>query len=204
MADEATPEETPEETPETVPADRFREVAKHKKAAEERAKTAEREAAELRAQMEDREQAGLPELDKLRKQLEQATQRAQEAETRAQEHERAVSNLRKEGWVTAVARELNFHDPEDALNPRYVNLDEVETREDAERVLKKVARSKKHLIKPDEPERPEIGRVLRNGREETPGTVPAGQGGQIDLNDPATKRALGEEMLGVLTGGQGR
>lgn len=191
-AEQSTPE------PEVVPADRFREVAKHKKAAEERAKTAERQIAELQAQIEDREHQNLPELDKLQKALAKAEERAQQADQRAADLERSATNLRKEGWVTAAARELDFIDPEDALNPRHVSLDDIESREDAERVLKRVAKAKQHLIKREDPPRPEIGRVLQNGRQEdVPGATRAGDVG-LDLNDPATKRALGEEMLGIL------
>jgi hypothetical protein len=63
-----------------------------------------------------------------------------------------------------VARDLGFIDPEDALNPRHVDLDAIESREDAERVLKRVAKQRSHLIKAEEPERPQIGQVLSNGQ----------------------------------------
>jgi hypothetical protein len=200
MAEEATPVTEPETAPvdETVPAERFREVAKHKKAAEDRAKALEREVADIRAAMEERDSQGLPELERLRKSLEQTQKRADEAEKRATDQERAASNLRKESWVTAAARDLGFIDPEDALNPRYVDLDGIESKDDAERVLKRVAKQKAHLVKPAEPDRPQIGKVLENGQAAKPGADPVSG----DLNDPGFRRQLGEDMLAVLRGGK--
>jgi TolA-binding protein len=83
--------ETPTQD-DTVSADRFREVAKHKKAAEDRAKALEKQIADLQAAIEDRDTQGLPELDKLRKNLEQAQKRAEDAEKRATDNERAAES----------------------------------------------------------------------------------------------------------------
>jgi TolA-binding protein len=198
MADEApqVAPETENKAPETepsrqVPYERFQEVNR-------KAKSLESQMQELRQQLEERETAGLPELERERKQREQLEKRLQDAEQRATAQERAASDLRKEGWVTAVARDLGFIDPEDALNPRHVDLDGIESREDAERALKKVAKQKSHLIRPTEPPRPDIGRVLTNGQ---PG---AGEStGPADVNDPAFRRLMGQEMLNVLRGANG-
>jgi hypothetical protein len=78
MADEPeAPEAKPED--ETVPAERFREMKKHHKAADERAKALEQQLTELKAQIEDRDAQGLPELERERKRAEALEKRAADA-----------------------------------------------------------------------------------------------------------------------------
>jgi hypothetical protein len=145
-----------------VPYERFQQVNQQAKDAKEKAAKLESDLADIRSQMEEREQQGLPELDQLRKRLEKAEQRAEQAE---QEREKALgeaANVRRERWVTAAAAAQNFIDPDDAV--RYVDLSEVESIEDAERAVKRVAKQKQHLIRDEEPKLP--GRVLRDGQRE--------------------------------------
>jgi DNA repair exonuclease SbcCD ATPase subunit len=156
--------ETPVEAhEETIPYERFQQANRKAKEAADRAKEAEKRAQELQAAMEEREQQGLPELEQLRKQVDKAEKRAQEAERRAEEQERRVQRGQRERWVTAAAQNQNFADPSDAS--AFLNLDDIEDEKDAERAVKRLAGSKKHLLKPDEPQLP--GRVLSNGQRVT-------------------------------------
>ena len=164
----ATTPETPEPTAETtqpeeeqrVPYERFQQANTKAKEAAQKAAKLEKTIADLQAQMEEREAAGLPELDQLKKRLEQAEKRAEEADRRASEMESQATNVRREQWVTAAASALNFHEPEDAS--RFVNLGEIESREDAERAVKAIAKAKKHLVKDED--KPLPGKVLNDGR----------------------------------------
>lgn len=205
MSDEGTTavEETEDTktTDQTVPYARFEQVNKKAKEHAEQVKQLTKELGDLKSMMKDAEEAGLPEVEKLTKRLEAAEARASAAEKAQQDAEARVTGLTKEQWVTAAARDLNFIDPEDALNPRHIDLGVIESQEDAEKALKRLAKSKAHLVKPDEPERPQIGRVLQDGK---PANGNGKQQGQApaDVDDPAFKQQLGAEMLGVLRGGQ--
>jgi hypothetical protein len=197
MADEATqaPEATQEET-ETVSGDRFREVAKHKKAAEERSKALERELSELRAQLEDRDSQNLPELERERKAREKIEAELKAERQVREQMERETLAMRKTDWVKEAAREANFHNPSAAA--RLLELDTIESSEDAERAIKKLAKKDQWLVKADEPERPQIGRVF--GKD----TDAPRRAGDVDLSDPDVKRQMGEDMLAVLLKGQQR
>jgi hypothetical protein len=178
MPEEATTTETVEtaETATTttddqrVPYERFQQANNKAKEAAERAKALERDLADLRAQIEERETAGLPELERERKRAEQLEKRAAEAEKRAEETERNLARSQRERWVTAAASAQNFADPSDAS--AFVNLDDIEDEKDAERAVKRLAASKKHLVKDEDPKLP--GRVLADGRRTAATTTTAG------------------------------
>lgn len=143
-----------------VPYERFQQANKKAREAADRAKALERDLAEMRQAMEDREEKGLPELDQLRKRLDVAEKRAQEAEQRAEQTEHKATRMQRERMVSQAASKLNFIDPDDAA--RYVDLDDIEDADQAERAVKRVAKAKQHLVKSDDPKLP--GRVLENGR----------------------------------------
>lgn len=171
MADDATPQDAPETTQDTtttddqrVPYERFQKANSKAKEAAERASKLEQDLAELRSQFEEREQAGLPELERLKQEREKLAKRLEDAEKRAQEKEVEATNVRREQWVSAAAATLGFHDPDDAS--RYVSLGDIESREDAERAVKAIAKSKKHLVKDEDTKLP--GKVLDNGRKADP------------------------------------
>lgn len=170
MSEEITPPEGTEakgEKPEEdqrVPYERFQAVNTKAKEAAERATKLEAELADIRAQLEEREHAGLPELEQLKKALERAEKMAAEADDRATQFEREATNSRKEQWVTAAAQDAKFIYPD--LAAREVNLDEIETKDDAERAVKRIAKARPKLIAEDDPKLP--GRVLRDGQRERP------------------------------------
>lgn len=183
MADEeaTTTEETKPEGEETdvekqAFLERLNKESDKRKAAEKRAQEHEKELKSIKAQMEEREQQGLPELDQMKKRLEAAEKRAEEADNRAKEFEAQATNTRREQWVSTAAAGQNFIDPDDAV--RYVDLSEIESADEAERAVKRVAKAKAHLLRDEDPQIP--GRVLENGR-----TAPTAKKGNIDLDDEA-------------------
>lgn len=159
---------TPPEEEQRVPYERFQQANTKAKEAAQKAAKLEKTIADLQSQMEEREAAGLPELDQLKKRLEQAEKRAEEADKRASEMESQATNVRREQWVTAAASALNFHEPEDAS--RFVNLGEIESREDAERAVKAIAKAKKHLVRDED--KPLPGKVLNDGRKASAADAP--------------------------------
>jgi hypothetical protein len=179
MTEETTAVETTEEakTTETtedqrVPYERFQQANTKAKEAAERAKAAEDAVKELRARLEEREAEGLPELERERKAREAAERRAQEAEKAREDATAQVARAAAERLVIAAAKD--FHDADDAV--RNVTLDGIETADDAERAVKRVAKSKPHLLKGEE--KPLPGKVLNNGQ----ATPKAGAGGQGGIN----------------------
>lgn len=167
---------------ETVAYERFQQANKKAKEAADRAKALERQMAELQHQMEERESAGLPELERERKRAEQLEKRAAEAEKRAEESEQRVVRSQRERWVTVAAQTQNFADPSDAS--AFLDLDSIEDEKDAERAVKRLAGSKKHLLKSTDPVLP--GRVLSDGRPVAP----------VDPASPAdADRAAAESFL---------
>lgn len=178
-------------TEESVPFERFKQVNTKAKEAAERAKALEREVAEMRRQMEERETAGLPELEQMKKRLEAAERRAEENDRKAQQAEAKVVNAQRERWITAAAQAANFADPSDAA--AFLNLDEIEDEKDAERAVKRLAQSKKHLIKPDGPTLP--GKVLENGRP-APAGAPASKTQSADEQWAAEVAPMLQRMVG--------
>jgi hypothetical protein len=165
MVDETPPEgqqETTEDKPDEqrVPYERFQQANRKAKEAADRSKELEKSVAELKTALEEREQAGLPELERFKKDLEKAERRAAEAE-------RHLARSTKASWVRSAAKD--FTDPEDAV--AFVDLDGIEDEGDAQRAVKALAKRKAHLLKPDEPQLP--GQVLKNGQAVPAAAVPA-------------------------------
>lgn len=182
-APEPEPTPAPEPTPSSdddarIPRERLNQEAKKRR-------DAERKAEDLTRQLEEAQNAGLPEVDQLKKRLEAAEKRAEEADRKAQDIESKLERTRKERWVTAAAREQNFADPSDAA--AFVELDDIESEKDAERAVKRLAGSKKHLVKTESPVLP--GRVLENGR--TASMAADGSSTNIDLSREAEMLAEG-------------
>ena len=176
---EETTAATETETEKSVPYERFEKVNKQAKDAKAQAAQLAKDFAELKAQMDERETAGLPELERERKRVEQLEKRAADAEAKAAETDAKLARTVKERWVTAAAKD--FTDPGDAV--AFLNLDDIEDEKDAERAVKRLAGQKKHLLKSEDPVLP--GRVLQNGQATTPNA------GGFDLGREAQKLADG-------------
>jgi len=157
--------------------DRLNKESEKRKAADARASKLEQDLAEIRAAMEERENQGLPELDRERKAREQLEKRLEEAEKRAAASEQAVARTQREQWVAQAASQLNFANP--ARAARLIDdLDSIEDADQAERAVKRLAKSDPYLVKPADSGQPKIGRVLENGQQVTPGQ--AKRRGRID------------------------
>lgn len=165
-------------TEQTVPYERFQQANAKAKERDAEAKALAKKVADLTAAMEARENEGLPELDRMRKDMDRLSKRAEEAEAKAADADKRLARSAKERWVIAAAKD--FADPSDAV--AFVDLDSIEDDKDAERAVKALAKAKKHLLKPDEVVMP--GRVMANGQ-----ATPAGGNGKPD---PALAEA---EML---------
>ena len=167
---EATETETetkPPEEDQRVPYERFQKANTQAKEAKAEAAQTRRELEELRAKLEEKESAGLPELERERKAREKLEKQLQEAEAEREKALQQATNVQRENWVAAAAAQLNFHEPDDAS--RFVDLSEIETKADAERAVKDVAKRKKHLVKDEDTKLP--GQVLKNGersKDDTP------------------------------------
>lgn len=164
MADEpappqdAPPAESEKPAEQTVPYERFQQANSKAKEAAARATALEKSVADLTAAMEERENAGLPELDRMRKDMERLSKRAEEAEAKAAEADTKLARSAKERWVIAAAS--GFNDASDAV--AFVDLDSIEDDKDAERAVKALAKKKPHLLKAEDPKLP--GQVLANGQ----------------------------------------
>jgi hypothetical protein len=145
-------------TEQTVPYERFQQANAKAKEAATKAAALEKDMKELRAAMEDRENAGLPELERERKRAEQLEKRIADAEARAEAADAKLARTTKAGWVRDAAKD--FTDPGDAV--AFIDLDTVEDEKDAERAVKALAKTKKHLLKAEDPVIP--GRVMQNGQ----------------------------------------
>lgn len=130
-----------------IPYSRFEEVNK-------RAKNAEQELSDLRSKIIEFE-------DRDKSEVERAKDRAQRAEAQLQEVMGKVTSLEKGAWVRSAAAELNFHDPEDAVSHLRDQLGGLEDSRDAKNLVKRLASSKKHLIREEKKEeRPSLGRMF--------------------------------------------
>lgn len=174
-----TPEAPPETPPEpkdekTVPYDRFQQVNQQAKEAKEAQKRLEDRLAEL----EDRDKS---ELDRHRAQLEREQKERERLASELAQRDQRLTQLERGNWVRAAAQEAKFIDPEDAV--LHASLGEIESERDAKQAVKRIAESKKHLIR-QEPERPEIGRVLQGGQPVDPGKPdPAAEENQKFLDE---------------------
>jgi colicin import membrane protein len=151
-----------------VPYERFQQANKKAKEAADRAKALEKQMSDLQAQMEERESAGLPELERERKAREAAEKRLAEAEQRAEETERKVHLANAQSWISKAAQDAGFEDSEDAI--LRVDASEIESPQDAERAVKRLAKEKPRLLKQEDRKLP--GQVLKNGQPATPATDP--------------------------------
>jgi hypothetical protein len=151
----------PPEDDQRVPYERFQKANKDAKEAKERAKALEQKMADLQAQLEERATAGLPELERERKQREAIEKRLADAESRAEQAERDREHTRRERWVTDAAQELNFKNPRIAAK-LIDSLDDIEDSDQALRAVKKLAKSDDYLLRSEDPKLP--GKVLENGR----------------------------------------
>jgi hypothetical protein len=157
-AEGAAPAEGESKTEQTVPYERFQQANQKAKEAATARTALEKQVADLTAAMEERENAGLPELDRMRKDMERLSKRAEEAEAKAANADKQLARSAKERWVVAAAKD--FADPSDAA--AFVDFDAIEDEKDAERAVKKLAQAKKHLLKAEQPVLP--GKVLSNGQ----------------------------------------
>lgn len=154
MADEATQQEQDkpleggkEGEDQRVPYSRFEEVNK-------RARKAEQELADLRGKILDFE-------DRDKTEVERERSARQRAESQLAELTGKVTSLEKGSWVRSVAAELNFHDPEDAVQHLREQLGSMEDQGDARRLVKNLAKSKKHLVREEKgQERPTVARMF--------------------------------------------
>jgi hypothetical protein len=182
--DTTTVDETAATTPEPdvekqAFLDRLNKESGKRKDAEKKASDLEKRLADLETQMQERENAGLPELERERKAREQMEKRLADAEARAAEKDASVLRMQRENWVAAAAADAGFVNP--ARAARLVDdLDAIESASDAERAVKRLAKSDQYLLKTEE--KPLPGRVLEGGRPAVPGAPSAGG---IDTNAEA-------------------
>lgn len=158
MAEDATKQQDDKQTDETgkdgqggedqrIPYQRFEEVNK-------RARQAEKELSDLRSKILEFEDRDKSEVDRERS----ARQRA---EAQLAELTGKVTSLEKGSWVRSVAAELNFHDPEDAVQHLRDQLGGMEDQTDARRLVRNLAKTKKHLIREEKKEeRPSLGQMF--------------------------------------------
>lgn len=172
MSDQPSPPPPtqPPDTPTTPPPpqpppsgdaeERLREMMRHKKSLEQKHSALERQFKEVASQLEERENANLPELERMRKQYESMEKRLQDESRARQEAEQTATRVHRENLVASAAAALDFRDPQDA--PLFVSLDEIETRQDAERAIKALKKQKDYLFKQDD-KLP--GQVVQNGQQ---------------------------------------
>lgn len=130
-----------------IPYARFEEVNK-------RAKQAEKELEDLRHKILEFEDRDKSEVDRERSARQRAESQLGELMTK-------VTSLEKGAWVRSAAAELNFHDPEDAVSHLRENLAGLEDQRDAKRLVRKLADSKKHLVREEKKDdRRSIGQVF--------------------------------------------
>lgn len=130
-----------------IPYSRFEEVNK-------RAKQAEQELNDLRNKILEFEDRDKSEVERERSARERAESQLGDLMTK-------VTSLEKGAWVRQAAADLDFHDPEDAVSHLRENLTSLEDQRDAKRLVRKLADSKKHLVREEKKdERRSIGQVF--------------------------------------------
>ena len=95
--------------------------------------------------------------DRDKTEVERAKARAERAEQQLSGLMGKVTAMEKGAWVRSAAAELDFHDPEDAVQHLRDNLGNLEDASDARRLVKSLAKNKKHLVKAKEPDGPRPG-----------------------------------------------
>lgn len=132
-----------------VPYERFEEV-------NTRAKLAEQKLEELQSKLVEFE-------DRDKSETERERAARERAEAKAAELFEQVTGLQKGSWVRSAALEVGFHDPEDAVTYLSGKLAGIEDEREAKRLVKKLAESKKHLVRNEEKQqRPTLSRVFGN------------------------------------------
>lgn len=167
---------------ETVPAKKFSEMARHKKALED-------EVASLRAAVDERENANLPELERERKQRERFEAQAADAEARAEAADQRLARLERGGWVRDAAAEAGFLNPSAA--EKFLDLGDIETATQARNAVKKLADQEKYLVR-QEGDKPALDRVLQ-------GNDAAGVKSNKPVDGEDARDALGAGLLDFLT-----
>lgn len=159
-----------------VPYDRFEEV-------NTRAKKAEEELASLRDKLIEFE-------DRDKSEVERERAARERAESQLGDLLGKVTALEKGAWVRSAAAELDFHDPEDAVTYLYSKLANVEDEREAKRLVKKLADSKKHLVRGEEKkDRPSLNRVFASDQAQQ------AQQGQQPLPNRAMQAAAAEQQF---------
>jgi hypothetical protein len=157
-----------------VPYERFQEV-------NERAKQYEAKLEELQSKLVEFE-------DRDKSETERERAARERAEARANELLEQVTGLQKGSWVRSAALELGFHDPEDAVTYLSGKLAGMEDEREAKRAVKKLAESKKHLVREEKKdERPPLSRLFQADQSQ--------QNGQQQPVTPAMQRAAAEAQF---------
>ena len=86
---------------------------------------------------------------------------------------KAYEAERKGSWVRSAANEVNFHDPEDAISHLREQLGELDDPREAQGLVKRLAKSKPHLVKEEKKEQPRSVPAMFQGQ-----NVTGQQGGQ--------------------------
>lgn len=134
----------------TVPYERFKQV-------NEAAQTAKQQLEEMQSRLEELESRDQSELEKERKQREKY-------ERGYSEMQQKMTALERSSWLRSAAAEAGFDDPEDAV--AFISPSSVETVEQAEKEVKKLAKRKPKLLR--ETSSAPIGQVLANGQRVDP------------------------------------
>jgi predicted phage tail protein len=135
----------------TVPYDRFQQV-------NQKARDAEKQIESLTARLEELETRDQSEVERERNKREQFESKSRELEQRLAVMERST-------WLRSAAADAGFDDPEDAV--AFINPASVESEDEAERAVKKLAKRKPKLLRDTSPT-PQIGQVLANGQRVDP------------------------------------
>jgi DNA repair exonuclease SbcCD ATPase subunit len=146
------PETAPEVPAErTVPYERFQQV-------NQQAKEAKQQLEDLRGRLEELETRDQSEVERERAKREQY-------ESRSRELEQRLTVMERSSWLRSAAADAGFDDPEDAV--AFINPSSVESEDEAERAVKKLAKRKPKLLRDTSPA-PQIGQVLANGQRVDP------------------------------------
>lgn len=150
-------------------------------------KAAEKKLGDLESRLAELEDRDKPEIERLSRDLERAQKKADEAEQRAQQVQVEAQQAQRKSVVTEAAAKLGFRNPTDAA--LFVNLDEIEDANTAERALKTVAKERDYLLAPKQAEPAGLERVLTGDQNRTPDSK------QGQVTEDELKKAWGSEML---------
>lgn len=139
-----------------IPRERLNQETKKRK-------EAEKKLTDMQRRLDELEAAGLSETEQERKARERVERERDELKAERDQLAQDGQKARAESWITAAARDAGFEDAEDAV--LRINAADIETAEDAERAVKRLAKAKPRLLAAEEPKLP--GQVLANGRATT-------------------------------------